>query len=214
MYQDDICLFLITPLFKLVSLVLPAIFHYRDVMPIQSGSAPDFWSSLLGPKKVTLMFHLTTFCSDYGSHSLRHHFVTFMQCHLFSSRVAFIFHQAQWGWGLDSVVADPCVKMMSHAPWHNLSLMNCGIVILEYDHHQGGKKQLMEKPGHSAMYSADLILWAHNINEPWPDQLKQPQIITRPPQACRTEKVKAVLLLRHYQQTTIMLMPCLLLPTG
>ena len=57
---------------------------------------------------------------------------------LFRSTVAFIFYQdpvlmmgesdhctkpspahpkdSQWGLGLDSVVANPCVKMMSHAP--------------------------------------------------------------------------------------------------
>ena len=32
----------------------------------------------------------------------------------------FISH-SHWGYGLDSVVANPCVKMMSHAPWTTLS---------------------------------------------------------------------------------------------
>ncbi|RXN12787.1 C-type mannose receptor 2-like protein [Labeo rohita] len=32
--------------------------------------------------------------------------------------------------------------------------------------------------------SADLILWAHNVAEPRPDQLQQPQITALPPQAC------------------------------
>lgn len=50
-------------------------------------------------------------------------------------------NDSQWGLGLgqcvDSVVFNPCVKSMSHAPWtilHNLSPINPGIGILEYIH--------------------------------------------------------------------------------
>ena len=78
-----------------------------------------------------------------------------MSQHLFPSRVALIFRQvlvlmmgesgcwvkpspahpkdSQGGSGLDSVVANSCVKMMLPEPlFHNLSPKNPGIVILEY----------------------------------------------------------------------------------
>ena len=89
-----------------------------------------------------------------------------MSDHLFQSTVAIIFGQilvlvirgldycvksswshpkdSQWGSGLDSVVANPCVKIMSHAPWATLSQYetneswHCHLGILPC--HQGRKK--------------------------------------------------------------------------
>lgn len=73
--------------------------------------------------------------------------------HLFPPRVAYVFHQdfvlrmresgrcvksspahprnSEWGSGLDSVVANPCVDVLCSLN-HSFSPMKCGIVILEY----------------------------------------------------------------------------------
>lgn len=64
---------------------------------------------------------------------------------------------SQWGLGLDqcvdSVVFNPCVKSMSHAPRTTLHLspINPGIGILEYIHAitVGKKSSFMETPGYS-----------------------------------------------------------------
>lgn len=87
-----------------------------------------------------------------------------------------------------------CVKIMSHAHALNLNLLNLGIVILEFAHAiREEKNPLMEKPGHSVYSGSQLtyIFWAHNVTEPRPDQLKQPQIVTLPPTGLHG---------RHYRQ--------------
>ena len=94
----------------------------------------------------------------------------------------------QWGSGLDSVVANPCVKMMSHAPWTPLSQSEpdeswcCHLGICPC--HQGRTNPLMETPAHSVHSGRQLTdslgtscCWTWT----WPTVA--PQITALPPQA-------------------------------
>ena len=68
----------------------------------------------------------------------------------------------QWGSGLDSVVAHPSVKMMSHTPWSTPSQFepaeswHCHLGICPRN--QGRKNPLMDKPGHSVC-SGSWMTW-------------------------------------------------------
>ena len=79
---------------------------------------------------------------------------------------------SQWGSGLDSVVAIDvwtCCVSLPEPLFHSLSLMNPGIVILEY----------------ARAIREEKMFWAHIVAEPRPDQLNQPQITALPPKACK-----------------------------
>ena len=74
---------------------------------------------------------------------------------------------SQWGSGLDSVVANPCVKMMSYAPWTTLSQseldesLHCHLGICLC--HQGRTNPLMETPGHSVYSGSQLTSFFGHI---------------------------------------------------
>ena len=75
-------------------------------------------------------------------------------------RKAFSSTSQRFSMGLDSVVANPCVKMMSHAPWTTLSQFepneswHCHLGICPC--HQGKKNPLVEERGHPVYSGSQL----------------------------------------------------------
>lgn len=81
-----------------------------------------------------------------------------------------------WKWRL--VLPEPLFQ--------NLSLINPGFVILEYACVIRDEKSIDGKTWWFSIFrsSADLFLWAHNVSEPGPEDLQQPQITALGPKAC------------------------------
>ena len=147
-------------------------------------------------------------------HSLWHHFDKLMQCHNinFPSRAACIFHwdpvlmmeessccaksspahpkDSQRGLrsglcGGQSMCENDVSRSLNHSftvwAWWIVALSSWNISV------PSGKNKSID--GTAWLFgifrkSADLIFWSHNVAEPRPDQLKQPQMITLPPQTC------------------------------
>ena len=75
--------------------------------------------------------------------------------------------------------------MLPEALLHDLSPMDRGIVILGYVRAIRKEKKFHGWKNLVIQYIQVVVsFWAHNVDEPRPDQLKQPQIMTLPPQAC------------------------------
>lgn len=152
----------------------------------------------------TLIFNWIAFSFDHDTRSLQHCFHKLLEVTRFSlTQCCFHFsaisciddggsrtiaHPAHakgspWGWGLNCVVANPCVKWMAHAPWTTFTIWarwilawsSWNLLVPSGEEQKWWTKLLIQY-----VQVGDVTLRAGEAAKAGPDQLQRPQIRAAP----------------------------------